>query len=58
MCAEVLGLPASSCLVVEDAIAGIEAAHRAGMQCIGIGDKVKLKEAELVIASLYEAPLY
>jgi beta-phosphoglucomutase len=33
-----LGVPPSRCVVVEDAPAGIEAALRAGMACIGVGD--------------------
>jgi beta-phosphoglucomutase len=33
-----LGLPPAECLVVEDAMAGIEAARRAGMSVFGIGD--------------------
>ena len=31
-----LGLPPSSCVVVEDAVPGIEAAHAAGMPCVAI----------------------
>jgi beta-phosphoglucomutase len=31
-----LGLAPSRCIVVEDALAGIEAARRAGMKCIGV----------------------
>jgi beta-phosphoglucomutase len=34
--AETLGVPAARCIVVEDAAAGIEAARRAGMRCIGV----------------------
>ena len=37
LAAERLGLPPSDCLVVEDAVAGIEAARRAGMAVVGIG---------------------
>lgn len=36
--AATLGVPPSRCVVVEDAAAGIEAAHRAGMPSIGVGD--------------------
>lgn len=35
--AERLGLPAGECLVIEDAVAGIEAGRRAGMAVFGIG---------------------
>jgi mannitol-1-/sugar-/sorbitol-6-phosphatase len=34
--AAALGLTAESCIVVEDAPAGVEAARRAGMRCIAI----------------------
>ncbi len=34
--AEALGVAAASCIVVEDAPAGVEAARRAGMRCIAI----------------------
>lgn len=33
-----LGLPAVECLVVEDAISGVEAAHNAGMVAASLGD--------------------
>jgi beta-phosphoglucomutase len=36
--AEYLGLPTEVCIVVEDAVAGIEAAHRASMIAVAIGD--------------------
>lgn len=38
--AEFLHIAPSDCIVVEDADAGIEAAHRAGMRAIAIGDAV------------------
>ena len=34
--AQALHLPPEQCVVVEDAPAGVEAAHRAGMQCIAV----------------------
>ncbi len=34
--AEALGLPPERCVVVEDAPAGVEAAHKAGMPCIAV----------------------
>jgi len=40
MAAEYLKLPAENCLVVEDAVAGIEAAKAGGMDCCAIGDAV------------------
>lgn len=47
--AEALGLPCNSCVVFEDAKAGIEAAHRAGMKAIGVGAGENLREADAVI---------
>lgn len=44
-----LNLEPSQCVVFEDAIAGLEAAHRAGMKCIGVGDQKTLTEADRVI---------
>lgn len=46
---EALGLPCNSCIVFEDAEAGIEAAHRGGMKAIGVGTKENLPEADVVI---------
>lgn len=45
--AELLGLPCRQCLVFEDSVAGIEAAHSAGMAAVGIGTKELLPEAEI-----------
>lgn len=39
----------SECLVFEDAEAGVEAAVKAGMRCIGIGSPVQLGKADQVI---------
>lgn len=50
--AELLGLPAAECVVYEDAAAGVEAAHAAGMYCVGIGSAANLPEAEVVVPSL------
>lgn len=47
-----LGVPTESCVVFEDAEAGIEAATRAGMRCVGIGSPETLGRANLVISSL------
>lgn len=44
--ADLLGLSPEECVVFEDAVAGIEAAHRGGMKCIGVGDPQVLKEAD------------
>lgn len=47
-----LGVPPEQCVVFEDAEAGIEAARRAGMRCVGIGSRDTLGAADLVVASL------
>ena len=36
--AEYLGLSPSDCLVVEDAVSGVEAAHAGGMKAAAVGD--------------------
>jgi len=52
--ADELGIPPASCIVFEDAEAGIEAAHRAGMGTVGIGNSYILKEADIVLPGLFE----
>jgi beta-phosphoglucomutase len=44
-----LDVPASDCLVFEDAAAGVEAALAAGMKCVGVGSRDQLGRANLVI---------
>lgn len=46
-----LAVPPELCVVVEDAEAGVEAARRAGMRSIGVGDGA-VQAADLVIPSL------
>jgi len=50
--AQQLGIPPEACVVVEDAAAGIEAAHAGGMRAIGIGPKERVGQAEAVFPSL------
>lgn len=47
--AEALGLACEECIVFEDAVAGIEAAHAGGMQAVGIGSRERLPEADFNI---------
>ncbi|HPT82932.1 MAG TPA: beta-phosphoglucomutase [Limnochordia bacterium] len=47
--AELLGIPPRSAVVFEDAQAGIEAALRAGMKVVGVGDPSLLRNAHHVI---------
>ena len=46
LAAEQLGVKPQDCIVFEDAVAGIEAANRANMISIGIGDSEILSEAQ------------
>ncbi len=46
--AEALGISPEACVVFEDAAAGIEAAHTAGMMAIGIGQPTYLGHADSV----------
>jgi len=51
MAAEKLGVEPGSCVVFEDAEAGIEAAIAAGMKCVGVGSPVLLKDANRIVSS-------
>ena len=51
-----LGLPASRCIVVEDAAAGVEAARRAGMRSIGVS-RAAVLPADVFVRSLSDLPL-
>ena len=48
-------LSADECLVIEDSVAGVEAARSAGMKCLAVSNSYpsqRLKEANLVVPSL------
>jgi HAD superfamily hydrolase (TIGR01509 family) len=45
-------VPAERCIVVEDAVAGIEGARRAGMRSIGVSHNGKDLRADVVVESL------
>ncbi len=49
-----LALLPSECLVVEDAVAGIVAANRAGMRSLGIGTSDMLPNAPVIVRNLGE----
>lgn len=51
LAAEKMGLKNTECIVFEDAFAGIDAAHNAGMKAVGIGDTETLFKADMVIES-------
>ncbi len=44
----------ADCVVFEDAVAGIEAAHRGGMKAVGVGSPEVLTEADVVITAFTE----
>lgn len=52
--AQKLGVEPENCIVIEDAQAGVEAANKANMISVGIGDKEILKEADYVLNSTAE----
>lgn len=57
LAAERIGVAPASCVVIEDAPAGVEAARRAGMRCIALAGTVETKrlwQADLVVDRLDE----
>ncbi len=57
LAAKGLGVAAEHCVGVEDAVAGIEAINRAGMQAIGIGEPKLLSQAVRVYPKLQNLTL-
>lgn len=52
--ARLIGLNARDCIVLEDAVSGVEAAKNAGMKVIGIGEAEILTGADIVISGIDE----
>jgi HAD superfamily hydrolase (TIGR01509 family) len=55
-----IDVPPERCVVVEDAVAGVEAARRAGMRCIAVtttNPTQALGDADVVVGRLDELPL-
>jgi beta-phosphoglucomutase len=55
--AQSIRAPAAHCVVIEDAIAGVEAAHRAKMKCVAVtttNPAEALKQADVIVDSLDE----
>lgn len=58
--ARAIGVPPERCVVVEDAVAGVEGARRAGMKCVAVATThpaEALRGAEVVVARLDLLPL-
>lgn len=55
--ADAMGADPRRCVVIEDAEAGVEAAHAAGMKCVGIGSPALLGKAELVCSQTSQLTL-
>ena len=57
--AALIGVPPAQCVVVEDAVVGVQAARRAGMRVIAVTTthpRESLAAADLVVDSLLELP--
>lgn len=54
VCAEHLGVAPGECIGVEDAAAGVESIHRAGMFAVGIGNPETVREADVLLTDLTE----
>ena len=55
LAAELLGVEPANCLVIEDALAGVEAARRGGMKCVAVcttNPAEKLEAADVVVNDL------
>jgi len=55
LAAQKLGVEPQKCIVIEDSVAGVTAAKRAGMRCLAVTTnhpKTSLKEADLVVDTL------
>jgi len=58
--AHLLGVPPERCIVVEDAVVGVEAARRAGMKCVAVtttNPAQALKGADVIVERLDTLPL-
>lgn len=60
LAAEMINTPPHACLVIEDAIAGVEAARRGGMRCVAVlttNSAEKLASADVIVKDLTELTL-
>ena len=58
LAAKALKIPTSECVVFEDAPAGVEAAHRAGMPVIGVNTAGDLTGTDVLIHSFFDLDLH
>jgi beta-phosphoglucomutase len=59
--AELLAINPTACLVIEDAVAGVQAAHVAGMRCLSVAydrDLPGLRAAELMVHDLTQVSVH
>jgi beta-phosphoglucomutase len=56
LAAERVGAPPARCIVVEDAPAGVEGAHRGGMRAIGVRSTHAAIHADITVDTLAELP--
>lgn len=57
--ARLIDVPPQRCIVVEDAVAGVEAARRAGMRCVAVtttNPAAALGAADIVVERLHDLP--
>jgi beta-phosphoglucomutase family hydrolase len=60
LAAKKLGVKSGNCVVIEDAIAGVAAAKRAGMKCVAVTNShpaKKLENADLIVDSLEQVDI-
>lgn len=57
LAANKLNTPPSQCVVFEDAEAGVEAAKRAGMLCVGVGSVTNLHQADFIVKQVADFKL-
>lgn len=60
LAAQKLNVPPQSCVVIEDAVAGVAAAKSAGMHCLAVTNtnhRTNLSQADLVVDSLAEVTI-
>ncbi|MBA7651529.1 Beta-phosphoglucomutase [subsurface metagenome] len=60
LAAQKLGVEPKSCIVIEDAVAGVTAAKRAGMRCLAVANthpRISLTEADLIVDTLEEVTM-